>query len=98
MKRMASVESPTTPNPPTSVAMAKEPSTTAVMKESGQGHPPATISQPPLLEETDGSGKSAKVTSKEGSGAAATAPGRPRPPRPAPSRPSRPPAGTHRYS
>ena len=89
MKKMASMDSPTTPNPPTSVAMAKEP---AIMKESGQGHTPVQ-SQPALLEETDGSGKSVKAAGKEGSSGAA--PGRPRPPRPAPSRPSRPPAGMY---
>lgn len=92
VKRMASVESPTSPNPPP-VSVAKEPSPTVVTKESGQGHPP--VRSQPSLEETDGSGRSAKVTSKEGSGAAAPVAGRPRPPRPAPSRPSRPPAGTY---
>ena len=90
VKRMASVESPTTPTPPITSTAKETPSSSVVTKESGQGQPP--VRPHPLLEETDGSGGSAKV--KEGSGTAVPAPGRPRPPRPAPSRPSRPPAGT----
>ena len=90
IKRMASIESPNTPNLPPFVAKEMPPS--SVTKESGQGHPP-----PPLrlqtLEEMDGG---SKITNK-GNGAATVA-SRPRPPRPAPSRPSRPPAGMYEHS